>query len=69
MNSKNLLDEYLKLINDKDLDSIEQESLEVLKSREEWNLRDAAHSWTAAVIYVLMRKGMLRSIEALKEEK
>lgn len=69
MNNKNLLDEYLKLINNKDLDSIEQESLAVLKTREKWDLRDAAHSWTAAVIYVLMRKGMLRSIETLEEEK
>jgi hypothetical protein len=68
MNYKNILDEYVKLISNEDLCEIEQESLRCLKARQDWHLRDAAHAWTSAVLYILLRKGMLRSVQALEQE-
>lgn len=66
---RDILAAYSRLLTRADLLEVERLSLDALRARQGgWALEDASRAWCEGLLIVLIRKGMLRSLEQLEAE-
>lgn len=59
-------DQYLALFTAQELKEIEGQSLKILKARQHWSIEDACVSWLEAIIYQMLKKGLLRPLAIIE---
>lgn len=63
-----LVDLYMEQLSREDFTLVADHSLKLLQGRTTFGLYDAAESWTEAILMLLIRRGMLRSIDTIQAE-